>query len=59
LGRLELAAAFRALAERLPTLRLAGGVTMQRSTAIHGPLRVPVAARGRRPGTVSTAAEVA
>ncbi len=44
LARLELAAAFRALARRLPTLRLAGPVTMQRSTAIHGPLRVPVAA---------------
>ena len=44
LARLELAAAFRALARRLPTLRLAGPVTMQRSTAIHGPLHVPVAA---------------
>ena len=44
LARLELAAAFRALAQRLPTLRLAGAVTMQRSTAIHGPLRVPVTA---------------
>ncbi|HEY5786398.1 MAG TPA: cytochrome P450 [Microlunatus sp.] len=44
LARLELAAAFRALAERLPALRLAGPVKMQRSTAIHGPLRVPVAA---------------
>lgn len=44
LARLELTAAFRALAQRLPTLHLAGAVTMQRSTAIHGPLRVPVAA---------------
>jgi cytochrome P450 len=44
LARLELTAAFRALAERLPTLRLAGEVRMQRSTAIHGPLRVPVRA---------------
>lgn len=44
LARLELAAAFRALAERLPTLRLAGPVKMQRSTAIHGPLEVPVVA---------------
>jgi len=37
LARLELAEAFRALAQRLPTLRLAGAVRMQRSTAIHGP----------------------
>jgi len=44
LARLELAAAFRALAQRLPTLRLAGAVRMQRSTAIHGPQSVPVAA---------------
>ncbi len=44
LARLELAAAFRALARRLPTLHLTGPVTMQRSTAIHGPLHVPVAA---------------
>ena len=36
--------AFRALARRLPTLHLTGPVTMQRSTAIHGPLHVPVAA---------------
>jgi cytochrome P450 len=44
LARLELAAAFRTLAGRLPTLRLAGAVKMQRSTAIHGPQSVPVAA---------------
>lgn len=43
LARLELAAAFQVLAERLPGLHLTRPVTMRRSTAIHGPLRLPVA----------------
>lgn len=43
LARLELAAAFRALAVRMPTMRLAGPVVMRRTTAIHGAARIPVA----------------
>jgi cytochrome P450 len=43
LARLELAAAFRILAERLPDLHRVGPVIMRRSTAIHGPLSLPVA----------------
>lgn len=44
LARLELAAAFRTLAQRLPGLRLAGPVRMARSTAIHGAVSIPVTA---------------
>ncbi len=43
LARLELAAAFRALAVRLPRLHLTGPVRMARSTAIHGATSIPVA----------------
>ncbi|MDN5761649.1 MAG: cytochrome P450 [Microlunatus sp.] len=44
LARLELAAALRALALRLPDLRLAGPVRMARGTAIHGAVSIPVKA---------------
>jgi cytochrome P450 len=44
LARLELAATFRVLAETMPQLRQAGQVRMRRSTAIHGPISLPVAA---------------
>jgi len=44
LARLELAVTFRVLAERLPTLRLAGRVAMRRSTTIHGATSIPVTA---------------
>ena len=43
LARLELAAAFRVLAERLPNLHQIGPSRMRRTTAIHGPLTLPVA----------------
>nr|WP_239579135.1 cytochrome P450 [Microlunatus panaciterrae] len=43
LARLELAATFRALAERLPQLHQVGKVKMRRATAIHGPQVLPVA----------------
>jgi cytochrome P450 len=43
LARLELAAAFRALAVRMPDLHLVGPVTMRRSTTIHGAQTLPVA----------------
>jgi cytochrome P450 len=43
LARLELAAAFRTLADRLPNLHQVGPVTMRRTTAIHGPRTLPVA----------------
>ena len=42
LARLELVAAFRALAIRFPDLRLAGPVTMRPATVLRGPRRLPV-----------------
>ncbi len=42
LARMELAQAFRALAERWPTLRPAGEITMRPGTTLRGPLRFPV-----------------
>ena len=42
LARMELAAAFRALAVRFPTLRLAGPVVMRPGTVLRGPRRLPV-----------------
>ncbi|MEO5834267.1 MAG: cytochrome P450 [Nakamurella sp.] len=42
LARMELVAAFRALAVRFPTLRLAGPVVMRRGTILRGPRRLPV-----------------
>ena len=44
LARMELAAAFRALAVRFPTLRVAGPVVMRPGTTLRGPRRLPVAA---------------
>jgi len=44
LARLELAVAFRVLAERLPGLRLAGPVVMRRGATILGAERMPVRA---------------
>lgn len=44
LARLEATVAFGALAERMPRLRRSGPVTMRGSTAIRGPLHLPVAA---------------
>ncbi len=44
LARLELTAAFRALAVRFPRLRLAGPVVMRPGTTLRGPRRLPVAA---------------
>ncbi len=42
LARMELAAAFRALAVRFPTLRLAGPVVMRPGIVLRGPRRLPV-----------------
>lgn len=43
LARMELIAAFRALAVRFPKLRLAGPVVMRPGTTLRGPRRLPVA----------------
>jgi len=43
LARMELAAAFRALAIRFPNLRVAGPVVMRPGTTLRGPRRMPVA----------------
>ena len=43
LARMELAAAFRALSERFPTMRAAGPVVMRRGTTLRGPRRLLVA----------------
>lgn len=43
LARMELTAAFRALAVRFPNLRSAGPVLMRRGTTLRGPRRLPVA----------------
>jgi len=43
LARMELAAAFRALAIRFPHLRVAGPVVMRPGTTLRGPRRLPVA----------------
>ena len=43
LARMELAAAFRALAIRFPKLRVAGPVVMRPGTTLRGPRRLPVA----------------
>ena len=43
LARMEMAAAFRALAIRFPNLRLAGPVIMRPATTLRGPRRLPVA----------------
>lgn len=43
LARMEAATAIRLLAERMPDLRLAGRVRLRPSTAIRGPLYLPVA----------------
>jgi cytochrome P450 len=40
---MELAAAFRALAIRVPNLRVAGPVVMRPGTTLRGPRRLPVA----------------
>ena len=45
LARLEGEIAFRAIAERLPGLRLAGRVKRRNGVTIRGPLRLPVAPR--------------
>jgi cytochrome P450 len=42
LARLELSQAIRALAERFPSIRQAGPITMRPGTTLHGPLRFPV-----------------
>jgi cytochrome P450 len=42
LARLELAQAFRALAERFPRIRQTGPITMRPGTTLRGPLRFPV-----------------
>ncbi len=42
LARMELAAAFRALAVRFPTLKVAGTVVMRPGTTLRGPRRLPV-----------------
>jgi cytochrome P450 len=44
LARLELTQAFRALAERFPTIRQAAPITMRPGTTLRGPLRFPVSA---------------
>jgi cytochrome P450 len=44
LARMELTAAFRALAIRFPTLRIAGPVLMRPGTTLRGPRKLPVAA---------------
>jgi cytochrome P450 len=43
LARMELAAAFRALATRFPRLRANGRVVMRPGTTLRGPRRLPVA----------------
>jgi len=43
LARMELTAAFRALATRFPNLKLAGPVIMRPGTTLRGPRRLPVA----------------
>jgi cytochrome P450 len=43
LARLELSQAIRALAERFPSIRQAGPITMRPGTTLRGPLRFPVA----------------
>ena len=47
LARMELAQAFRALAERVPDIRIAGPITMRRGATLRGPLTFPVAVRSR------------
>jgi cytochrome P450 len=42
LARLELSQAIRALAERFPSIRQAGPITMRPGTTLRGPLRFPV-----------------
>lgn len=48
LARMELTAAFRALAERFPDLRPAGTVVMRPGTTLRGPLHLPVRVRTGR-----------
>ena len=43
LARMELTAAFRALAVRFPKLRIAGPVQMRPGTTLRGPRRLPMA----------------
>jgi len=43
LARMELAQAFRALAERFPAIRMTEPLTMRPGTTLRGPLRFPVA----------------
>jgi cytochrome P450 len=45
LARMELAQAFRALAERVPDIRLAAPITMRRGATLRGPLQFPVTVR--------------
>ena len=45
LARMELAQAFRALAERMPDIHLAGPITMRRGATLRGPLQGPVTVR--------------